>query len=111
MGVVYLADDVALRRRVALKLLRHGFADDPGHRARFEREAAAAAKCQHPNLVQIFHIGEHDGEYYLALEYVEGDTLGKTMAGEPQPPCAAAALVEKLARAVDHCAWPRRGPP
>ena len=83
MGVVYLADDVALKRKVALKLLRHGFADDPRHRARFEREAAAAAKCRHPNLVQIFHIGEHDGEVSLGLEYVEGRHLGEDDGEQP----------------------------
>ena len=71
-----------------------------GHR--FEREAAAVAKCQHPNLVQIHEIGEYDGQSYLALEYVEGDTLANSLAGVPQPPRAAAALVETLARAIDH---------
>jgi len=90
------------KRKVALKILRYGAHDDPGHRVRFEREAAAAAKCQHPNLVQIFEIGEHLGEFYLALEYVEGGTLAKAMAGVPQPPREAATLVEKLARAIDH---------
>ncbi len=102
MGVVYLANDLALRRKVALKILRHRAQDAPDHHARFEREAAAAAKCQHPNLVQIFEIGEHQGEFYLALEYVEGGTLAKAMAGVPQPPREAARLVEKLARAIDH---------
>jgi serine/threonine-protein kinase len=102
MGVVYLADDLALNRKVALKILRQGVQDDPGHRGRFEREAAAAAKCQHPNLVQIFEIGEFQGEFYLALEYVEGETLAKAMAGLPQPPREAAGLVEKLARAIEH---------
>jgi tRNA A-37 threonylcarbamoyl transferase component Bud32 len=102
MGVVYLADDETLKRKVALKILRYGFHDDTAHRGRFEREAAAAAKCQHPNLVQIFEIGEHLGEYYLALEYVEGETLATAMAGVPQPPRDAAALMEKLARALDH---------
>ena len=102
MGVVYLAHDLALKRDVALKILRQGSQDDDAHRGRFQREAAAAAKCQHPNLVQIFHVGEHNGELYLALEYVEGDNLAKALAGTPMPPREAAALVEKLARAVDH---------
>jgi eukaryotic-like serine/threonine-protein kinase len=102
MGIVYLASDQTLPRKVALKLLRHGATDDPGHRVRLEREAAAAAKCQHPNLVQIFEIGEYQGELYLALEYVEGETLAKFMAGEPQAARDAAALAEKLARAVDY---------
>ena len=102
MGVVYLAEHHALHREVALKVLQEGRRDDPAHRARFEREAAAAAKCQHPNLVQIHDVGEHDGHCYLALEYVPGGNLARTMAGAPQPPRVAAALVETLARAIDH---------
>jgi tRNA A-37 threonylcarbamoyl transferase component Bud32/tetratricopeptide (TPR) repeat protein len=102
MGVVYLADELSLKRKVALKFLRQGNQDDSGHRARLEREAAAVAKCQHPNLVQIFHIGEYQSKLYLALEYVDGLTLAKALAGIPQPTHEAAKLVEKLARAVDH---------
>ena len=102
MGIVYLADELALKRRVALKVLRNGNQDDSGQRSRLEREAAAVAKCQHPNLVQIFQIGEYQGELYLALEYVSGDTLAKALAGIPQPTREAAKLVEKLARAIDH---------
>jgi eukaryotic-like serine/threonine-protein kinase len=102
MAVVYLARDLVLKRWVALKILHPGAQDDLAHRERFEREAAAAAKCQHPNLVQIFEVGEQDGAYFLALEYVDGGTLAKAMAGAPQRPQAAATLVEKLARAIDH---------
>ncbi len=102
MGVVYLADELALKRKVALKFLRHENQHDSGHRTRLEREAAAFAKCQHPNLVQIFHIGEYQSELYLALEYINGVTLARALAGIPQPPQEAARLVEKLARAVDH---------
>ena len=102
MGVVYLARHRALGRKVALKLLHEGRQSDRDHRARFEREAAAVAKCQHPNLVQIHEIGECDGQSYLALEYVEGMTLARSLAGVPQPPRAAAALAETLARAIDH---------
>jgi tRNA A-37 threonylcarbamoyl transferase component Bud32 len=102
MGVVYLARHLELNRRVALKLLRESRLDDPGLVARFRREAEAAARCQHPNLVQIHDIGEHDGEFYLALEYVAGGHLGRALAGEPQPPRRAAELVETLARAIDH---------
>ncbi len=102
MGVVYLARHDALNRHVALKLLREARDDDPAHLARFRREAAAAARCQHPNLVQIHDFDEHDGEFYLALEYVAGGHLGRTLAGRPQPPRQAAELVETLARAIDH---------
>src|SRR5262249_49424620 len=75
MGVVYLAEHHALHREVALKVLQEGRREDPAHRARFEREAAAAAKCQHPNLVQIHDVGEYAGHVYLALEYVPGGNL------------------------------------
>jgi eukaryotic-like serine/threonine-protein kinase len=102
MGVVYLARHRALDRIVALKVLQEGRQSEPEHRARFEREAAAVAKCQHPNLVQIHEIGEYDGHSYLALEYVDGGTLARSLAGVPQPPRAAASLVEVLARAIDH---------
>jgi len=102
MGIVYLAKSLALERKVALKLMHPDGFDDPEKRIRFEREAAAAAKCQHPNLVQIFSVGEYEGELYLALEYVEGVTLARHLAGSPQDPREAAALVEKLARAIDH---------
>jgi serine/threonine-protein kinase len=102
MGIVYLAQHLGLKRKVALKLLQESRTNDPGHVARLKREAAAAARCQHPNLVQIHDIGEHAGQPYLALEYVEGDHLGRKLAGEPQPPRRAAELVETLARAIDH---------
>jgi eukaryotic-like serine/threonine-protein kinase len=102
MGIVYLARHQALDRKVALKVLHEVRQNEPEHRARFEREAAAVAKCQHPNLVQIHEIGEFGGQSYIVLEYVEGQTLARALAGVPQPPRDAAALVETLARAIDH---------
>jgi serine/threonine protein kinase len=102
MGIVYLATSISLERKVALKLMRRDGFEDPEKRKRFEREAAAAAKCQHPNLVQIYSVGEHQGEPFLALEYVDGVTLARQLAGSPQDPREAAVLVEKLARAIDH---------
>ncbi len=102
MGDVYLANDLTLKRRVAIKVLRARLGDDPRARERFGREAAAVAKCQHPNLVQIFQVGESESDPYLVLEYVEGDTLAMTLAGRPRPPREAAMLVEKLARAIEH---------
>src|SRR5262245_56465834 len=66
MGVVYLARHQGLNRRVALKRLQEARQDDPVVVARFRREAEAAARCQHPNLVQIHDIGEYAGEFYLA---------------------------------------------
>ncbi len=75
MGVVYLANDTVLRREVALKLLVKGHDDDsPAERQRFLREARAAARLLHPNVVQIFQVGETNEFRYIAMEYVPGLT-------------------------------------
>ena len=68
--------------------------------ARFRTEAEAVARLQHPNIVQIHEIGEHEGLPYFALEYVEGGSLDKQLAGRPRPARAAAELIETLARAI-----------
>ena len=100
MAIVYLAADLALDRWVALKFLRNGNQGDSGQRSRLELEAAVVAKCQHPHLVQIFQIGEYEGELYLALEYVDGGDLKTQLADKPLPVRRSADLVETLARAV-----------
>ena len=96
MGVVYRGWHPVLRREVAVKLLRGGGAD------RLAREAEAVARLNHPNIVQLFEVGEQDGQPFLALEYVPGPNLRDRLAGRALPPAAAAALVETLARAVHH---------
>ena len=100
MGIVYVARQRDLNRRVALKMLYPGPHDGPELRARFRREAELVAKCRHPNLVQIYHAGEYAGFPYLALEYAEGGSLEKRLDGTPWAPLRAAALLEPLARAV-----------
>ncbi len=102
MGVVYLARHVPLNRLVALKLIRSGPAAHPEERRRFQREAEAVASLQHPNVVQIYEVGEHDGQPYLALEFVGGGSLASSLKGMPQAPRPAAELVQTLARAVHH---------
>ncbi len=97
MGKVYKARDLRLNRLVALKCIRSGH-----DRARFQSEAQAVARLHHPNLVQIFEIGEHDGLPYLALEYLAGGSLDRRLEAGPLPEREAAALVESLARAIDH---------
>ena len=72
-----------------------------GDAARFRTEAEAVARLQHPNIVQVFEVGEHDGRPFLALEYVEGGSLLQ-LAGTPQPPLEAARLLKTLARAMHH---------
>lgn len=100
MGVVYRARQTKLNREVALKLLRTGALARPAERERFLREARAAARLQHPNIVQVFDVGEHAGIPYLALEYSAGGSLAKRLADGPLPPNDAAQLVESLALAV-----------
>ena len=75
MGEVYLAEDLRLGRRVALKLLPTVFTRDPDRLRRFEREARAASALNHPNIIAIFDLGEIEGIYFIATEYVAGETL------------------------------------
>jgi serine/threonine protein kinase len=102
MGVVYRARQAALNRTVALKMIRYG--PDAGSAAivRFQREAEAVARLHHPNVVQIYEVGEQDGQPYLALELVDGPSLGEKLADGPLLPRDAAELVAALARAVAH---------
>ncbi len=100
MGVVYRALDVRLKRVVALKMILAGVHADPGDLKRFQLEAEAVAQLQHPNIVQIHDVGEHEGKPYFSLEFVEGGELASQIAGEPQPPDEAARLVETLSRAM-----------
>lgn len=72
MGVLYLARDPVLDRHVALKLLRVNGED---LRRRFMREAQSAGRLQHPNIVTVYDVGDHDGQLYIAMEYIDGDTL------------------------------------
>src|SRR5207248_11560981 len=102
MGVVYKARQASLKRFVALKMILSGASAGPEEQARFRGEAEAAARLRHPNIVQVHAVGEYQGRPYLALEYLDGGTLSRRLAGTPQPPTAAAALVETLARAVHH---------
>ena len=107
MGAVYQAHDRVLGRTVALKVIRPD-ALTPGMRARFEAEARAVARLDHPHIVKVFDVGEGPmpGEPapvpFLTLEFVEGGSLGKRLGRKPLGPAEAARLVALLARAMQH---------
>jgi tetratricopeptide (TPR) repeat protein/tRNA A-37 threonylcarbamoyl transferase component Bud32 len=100
MGVVYKARQKGLNRTVALKMILSGPHASEDELRRFRAEAESAARLQHPNIVQIYEVGEQDGLAYFSLEYVEGGSLADRLAGAPLPPEDAARLSETLARAV-----------
>jgi hypothetical protein len=101
MGVVYQARHRKLKRVVALKMILSGPHAGPWEVLRFRSEAEAVARLQHPNIVQIYEVGEHDGLPFCALEFCEGGSLARKVAGTPLPATEAARLVETLARAVE----------
>ena len=100
MGVVYKARQTGLDRLAAVKMLLGGGRADAQAAARFQVEAEAVARLRHPNIVQIYEVGECDGQPFLALEYMEGGSLAQQAGRKPQPARAAAEMVETLARAV-----------
>ncbi|HWE37616.1 MAG TPA: protein kinase [Isosphaeraceae bacterium] len=100
MGVVYEARQRKLNRPCALKMILGGAHADADATARFLAEAEAVARLQHPNIVQIYHIGEVDGLPFVELEYVPGGGLDSALDGTPWPARRAAAMVEPLARAM-----------
>ncbi|HLJ95694.1 MAG TPA: serine/threonine-protein kinase [Gemmataceae bacterium] len=100
MGVVYKARQRKLNRWVALKMLRGGKYAEPEQRARFQAEALAVAQLHHPNIVQIYEVGESEGLPYLVLELVEGGSLAQRVQDGPWAANQAAPFVETLARTV-----------
>ncbi len=100
MGVVYRATQEGLGRQVALKMVLSGGHASAAQLERFGAEARAVAHVRHPNIVQIYDIGEHDGLPYFSLEMCPGGSLDKLLHHEPQAPEKAAALLEKLARGM-----------
>ncbi|NQV24205.1 MAG: protein kinase [Rhodopirellula sp.] len=102
MGVVYVARHRTLDRRVAIKMLLTGPHSGARERARFDREARAAARLQHPNIVALHGIGEHDGCPFLVMEFVDGPGLNAEAKSRSIPPREVARIVEIAARAMHH---------
>ena len=102
MGVVYLAQDARLERRVALKVLPAEFLRDEERIARFEREARAVAALSHPGIAVLYEIGEADAIRYLAMEYVEGRGLQEELAAGPLSPDRLLDYTVQIADALEH---------
>ncbi|RPI89625.1 MAG: serine/threonine protein kinase, partial [Planctomycetaceae bacterium] len=102
MGVVYKARQRNLNRIVALKMILAGHLANDSDVKRFYAEAEAAAALDHPGIVPIFEIGQHEGQHYFSMAFIEGESLARRVAEGPIPPREAAELVRKVSEAVDY---------
>jgi tetratricopeptide (TPR) repeat protein/tRNA A-37 threonylcarbamoyl transferase component Bud32 len=102
MGIVFQARQTRPQRLVALKMILAGRRAGREQLLRFRSEAEVVARLQHPNIVQIHEVGEHDGRAYYAMEFVPGGSLAERLAAAPLAAPAAARLVQGLAEAVQH---------
>jgi serine/threonine-protein kinase len=101
MGVVYLAQDLSLERRVALKLLAPELSSEEGFRERFLHESRLAASIDHPNVIPIYEAGEFEGTLFIAMRYVEGSDLKHHLEQLPLEPARALGLLSQVADALD----------
>ena len=102
MGVVYKARQTSLNRIIALKMILAGPYASKEFIQRFRAEAEAAAKLQHPNIVAIHEVGEHEGHHYFSMDYVEGRNLAELVRDKPLPAPRAAACVKTIAEAIHY---------
>src|SRR5207253_9931524 len=102
MGVIYRAVQKKLHRTVALKMILAGHLASPEEIQRFYSEAEAAAQLDHPGIVPIFEVGEHDGKHFFSMGYIDGGSLASKLRDGPLPPRAAARFVKEIAKAVGY---------
>jgi tRNA A-37 threonylcarbamoyl transferase component Bud32 len=102
MGVVYQARQVSLNRPVALKMIRAGVLADDAELRRFQNEAEAVALLDHPGIVPVYEVGDHDGQKYFSMKLIEGANLAEQLAAFNDKPRVAATLLAEVAEAVHH---------
>jgi serine/threonine protein kinase len=102
MGVVYKARQMRLDRVVAVKMILDGALTDDTAVRRFHIEAQAAATLQHPNIVAIHQIGEYEGKHFFSMDFIEGSSLAKVIAGKPLPHERASCLLVTIAEAIQY---------
>jgi serine/threonine-protein kinase len=102
MGAVYQAVQLSLDRVVAIKILTPALAQNPRYAKRFEREALASSKLNHPNIVSAIDVGEENGLRYLVMEFVPGNNVAQLLAGGPIEEHKAVGVAIQVARALDH---------
>jgi WD40 repeat protein len=102
MGVVFRARQMSLNRPVALKMILAGQLANETEVLRFHTEAESAANLDHPGIVPIFEVGQHEGQHYFSMGFVEGQSLSQSLMSGPLPPREAAALLAKVADAIEY---------
>ena len=101
MGVVFEARQLSLNRTVALKMILAGQLADESEVKRFHTEAEAAASLDHPGIVPIYEVGEHEGQHFFSMGFVEGQSLAQRLLDGPMPVRTAADLIRRVSQAIE----------